>query len=129
MTLRDSEKKKRKHLEIANLLNITCSSSDTVGCLLAWVSLQSVALGNLMNNHFVVVDDFKLDNKPLIEKRENNWTAIRCSLLCQNVENCKSLSVKKDGTRCQLFSVSVFAIGSTPVKDNEWQILSKPGEF
>ena len=123
------KRKTRKHLEIGIFLNTMCSSSDTVGCLLAWVSLQSVALGNLMSNHFVVVDDFKLDNKPLIDKSEINWSTIRCSLLCHTVETCESLSVKKDGTRCQLFSVSAFAMGSITVKDNEWQILSKPDEF
>ena len=126
MILIDSEKKPKKHFEIEIFFS---TMNDAVGCLLAWASLLSVALGNLMSSRFVVVDDFKLDDKPLMDISENKWSAIRCSLLCQNVENCESLSVKKDGTRCKLFNVSVFGIGSTPVKDNQWQTLGKPGEI
>ena len=83
-----------------------------------------------MDNYFVTLDNYKLDDSPLkdIDMTENNWTIRKCVFMCSHLENCKTVTVKKDKTRCKLFSVSAFGIGSTPVKDNEWQTLSTPGK-
>ena len=87
-------------------------------------------LSDVLENYFVTLSDYKLDDSPLkdIDTTENNWTIRKCVFMCNHLESCKTVTVKKDKTRCKLFSVSVFGIGSTPVKDNEWQTLSISGK-
>ena len=89
-----------------------------------------VLLSDVLENYFVTLSDYKLDDSPLmdIDMAGNNWTIRKCVFMCSHLENCKTVTVKKDKTRCKLFSVSVFGIGSAPVKDNDWQTLSTSGK-
>ena len=93
--------------------------------------MSDVVLCTVLEQYFVTLDNYKLDDSPIkdIDMTENNWTTGKCVLLCNHLENCQTVTVKKDKTRCQLFSVSVFGIGSTPVSDNNWQTLGTPGKL
>ena len=91
----------------------------------------SLVLSDISEKYFVTVDNYKLDDLPLkdIDMTENNWTLRKCTFVCNQLENCRTVTVKKDRSRCQLFSVSVFGIGSTPVRDNNWETPSTPGKY
>ena len=98
--------------------------------LLMFLCTCDVVLSATVDNYFVTLDNYKLNDFPLkdIDMTKNNWTIRKCVFMCNHLENCKTVTVKKDKTRCKLFSVSVFGIGSTQVKDNEWKTLSISGK-
>ena len=112
------------------------SRNKTMLCLrkylfaLMLLRICDVVLSATVDNYFVTLDNYKLDDSALkdIDMAENNWTIRKCVFMCSHVENCKTVTVKKDKTQCKLFTVTVFGIGSTPVKDNEWQTLSASGK-
>ena len=105
-----------------------CEGQYVLLLMLLWS--YDVLLSDVLENYFVTLSNYKLDDSPLkdIDMAENNWTIRKCVFMCNHLENCKTVTVKKDKTRCKLFSVSEFGIGSTPVKDNEWQALSISGK-
>ena len=94
-----------------------------------WIYLTQNGICSLLNNDFLTIDNYKLSDPPLAEMSSNNWSPIRCSILCNQMENCKSISVRKDETSCRIYGVSAFSIGSTPVYDDDWQTLGKKGRY
>ena len=112
------------------------SRNKTMLCLrkylfaLVFLCTCDVVFSATVDNYFVTLDNYKLDDFPLkdIDMAENNWTIRKCVFMCNHLESCKTVTVKKDKSLCKLFSVSAFGIGSTPVKDNEWQTLSASGK-
>ena len=98
--------------------------------LISWVCLCLNAIQGSEHNDFLKflnVENYKLNDAAIEVVNGSNWSPVRCTILCNQVENCKSLSVRKDETKCLLFGVSVFGIGSNPVRDDDWQTLGKPG--
>ena len=60
-----------------------------------------VATASLVKDRLVVLKDYALSDSPIldIDMTRSRWSKIKCSLTCQQMTCCKSVSIKKDLSR------------------------------
>ena len=92
-----------------------------------WINYSLFVSGNIMNDDFVCISNFKLTDTPILEMKPDNSSIIKCFAQCLRMENCKSVSVKRDSSTCRLYDVSVAAIGSSPERDADWDTFTYKG--
>ena len=80
--------------------------------LFLWIRYSHFVRCNIKNDDFICVNGFKLTDTPILDINVTvgNGSVIRCFAHCLRMENCKSVSVKKDSSLCRLYDVSIAAI-------------------
>ena len=60
-----------------------------------------IATASLVKDRLVVLEDYTLSDSPMLDMDMTRWgwSTIKCSLICQQMTSCKSLSIKKDLSR------------------------------
>ena len=95
--------------------------------LFLWINCGQFVRNNIINDDFVCISNFKLTDTPILDMKLDNGSKIKCFAYCLRLENCKSVSMKKDSSTCRLFGVSISAIGSSPERDTDWDKFTYKG--